>query len=278
MNMAEKMYNESEQLRSFGRMDSSEVRQDGRSLDDRSLKELGGDKGKVSVEELRATMPKRRKHLINQKLVDDLNKMIDDPEIRNQFRDNLLGYADVMRDPRVTLTNYVHAVKFVSFKMLGHTNQESWIRTFPKRYNRLMKEGKSAEYMRSLISQYNRGKVVNQIMEQSLVPTWVLNHDKYQLAINEQAKLMLTAKSEKVRSDAANSLLTHLKQPETTKVSLDVNIKEDDSIKELREATLELARQQRLSIQAGASNAKAIAESKIIDASQDQYSEVEKDW
>jgi hypothetical protein len=75
---------------------------------------------------------------------------------------------------------------------------------------------------------------------------------------------MVGAKSEKVRTDAANSLLVHLKQPETTKVHLDVRVKEDDSIKELRDVTMELVKQQRQMIEAGSMNAKQVAESKII--------------
>ena len=75
---------------------------------------------------------------------------------------------------------------------------------------------------------------------------------------------MTTAKSEKVRCDAANSLLTHLKMPETQKVELDLNIKEDSSIAALRATTLELARQQRLMVESGAMNAQEVAHGKLV--------------
>ena len=101
-------------------------------------------------------------------------------------------------------------------------------------------------------------------MEQTLIPSYVLNQDLYQKALNVQAELMLTAKSEKVRSDAANSLLTQLKMPEVNKVQLDVNVKEDGSIAALRESTLELVRQQRLMVEAGAMNAQEVAHSKLV--------------
>ena len=95
------------------------------------------------------------------------------------------------------------------------------------------------------------------------MPSYVLNQDLYQKALNVQAELMITAKSEKVRSDAANSLLTHLKMPETQKVELDIGVKEDGSIAALRATTLELARQQRLMVEAGALNAQQVAHSKL---------------
>ena len=55
-----------------------------------------------------------------------------------------------------------------------------------------------------------------------------------------------------------------LKQPETTKLQLDIAVQEDDSIRELREATLELVKTQKQAIEAGVTNAREVAESKII--------------
>jgi hypothetical protein len=79
-----------------------------------------------------------------------------------------------------------------------------------------------------------------------------------------QADLMVNSGSDKVRCDAANSLLTHLKMPETQKVELEIGVKEDSSIAQLRQATLELARQQRLAMEAGAMNAQEVAHAKIV--------------
>ena len=80
----------------------------------------------------------------------------------------------------------------------------------------------------------------------------------------ECVELMVSANSEKVRSDAANSLITALKPPETKKVQLDVGIREDQSIGALREATMALAAQQRLMLQSGTTNAQEVAHAKII--------------
>jgi hypothetical protein len=92
----------------------------------------------------------------------------------------------------------------------------------------------------------------------------VLNQDLYQKALNVQADLMISAHSEKVRCEAANSLLTHLKMPEVKKVELDIGVKEDGSIAALRATTLELARQQRLMMESGAMNAQEVAHGKLL--------------
>jgi hypothetical protein len=220
----------------------------------------------LTVDALKGVMPKRQKHNIDQHLVDELNKLVVDPEAREGFRENLLGYTNVLSDPNIKLNDYIQAVKYVSYKLLGYTNQESWMKTFPVRYQRLLDLKKGDGFVRSTVSCYNRGKLVNTILEQSLVPSWVLNHDLYQKALNTQLSLMMTADSEKVRTEAANSLLVHLKQPETTKMTLDVNVTQDDSIKELRDAAVDLAKVQRLAIQQKLNTADEVAKSKLIHA------------
>jgi hypothetical protein len=101
-------------------------------------------------------------------------------------------------------------------------------------------------------------------MEQSLIPTYVLNQDLYQEAINVQAELMRSANSEKVRSDAANSLLTHLKQPETRKIEIEMGVRESKSIEELKEATRALAQAQLAAINTGTMSVVDVAHSRII--------------
>lgn len=218
----------------------------------------------LTVEALRGSVPKRQKSNINQALVDELNLLVMDPEARNVFRENIMGYSSVLADPNVRLPVYIEAVKYVSYKLMGDTNQEAWIKTFPQRYTRLMKQKRSAVHIRSTVACYNRGKIVASVMELSMIPSWLINQDLFQKAINIQAELMIGAKSEKVRTDAANSLLTHLKQPETTKMKLNIEVKQDDSIRELRDATMELVRVQKLNIESGAMNADEIARSKLI--------------
>ena len=75
---------------------------------------------------------------------------------------------------------------------------------------------------------------------------------------------MMTASSEKVRSDAANSLLIHLKPPETKKVELDIGLKQGNEIDQLRDVLAQLTSQQRQMIQTGVVTATETAEYKLI--------------
>lgn len=223
----------------------------------------------LSLEQLKSVMPTRQKQNVTQSLVDELNQLMVEPEYREHFRENIISYADVLQDPNTTMDGYIRAVKYVSYKLMGFTNQESWIKTFPERHKRLCDENKPEAYLRSLVCAYNKGQVVNKILEQTLVPTWVLNADLFQKALNTQAVLMTGAKSEKVRVEAANSLLSHLKRPEAAKLELDIAVKQDESVSKLTKAMGELAIKQREAIASGLMSAQEVAEAMIIEGEVD---------
>lgn len=218
----------------------------------------------LTVEQFKKALPDSLKKSVNQELIDKINTTLSDPDMYENYRDNLLSYTRVMADGKFKVSNYIDAVKYVSHKLLGCTNIDAYIKTFPDKYARFTAQGVSAKDIASYVTAYNKSKLVNLIMEQTLVPSWILNQDLYQKALNVQADLMMTAKSEKVRSDAANSLLTHLKQPETQKVELNLNTKEDSAISALRETTMELVRQQRLMLESQMVNAQEVAHSKLL--------------
>lgn len=218
----------------------------------------------LSLDQFRMALPDKVKKSVNQELIDQINTTLSNPDEFEAYRDNLLSYTRVMADGRFKVQEYVNAVRYVSFKLMGATNIEAYTKTFPDKYQRFVQQGVASKDIASYVTAYNKSKLVNLIFEQTLIPSYVLNQDLYQKALNVQAELMVTAKSEKVRSDAANSLLTHLKQPETQKVELEIGVKEDSSIGQLRQATMELARAQRLAIEAGALSPQQAAHSKVV--------------
>ena len=218
----------------------------------------------LTLDQFQLALPDKVKKSINQELIDQINNTLSDPEMYESYRDNLISYTKVMADGKFKVTQYIDAVRYVSFKLMGCTNIEAYTKTFPDKYQRFIQQGVQAKDIASYVTAYNKSKLVNLIFEQTLIPSHVLNQDLYQRALNVQADLMINAKSEKVRCDAANSLLTQLKAPEVKKVELDIGVKEDSSIAALRATTLELARQQRLMIESGAMNAQEVAHGKLI--------------
>ena len=218
----------------------------------------------LTIDQFKTALPDKVKRSVNQELIDQINKTLSEPEMYEAYRDNLLSYTKVMADGRFKIQNYIDAVKYVSHKLMGCSNIDAYTKTFPNKYQNFLAQGVAAKDIASYVTAYNKSKLVNLIFEQTLIPAYVLNQDLYQKALNTQAELMITAKSEKVRCDAANSLLTHLKMPETQKVELEIGMKEDSSIAALRATTLELSRQQRLMMESGAMNAQEVAHGKLI--------------
>jgi len=218
----------------------------------------------LTLDQFKLALPDKVKKSINQELIDQINNTLSDPEMFEQYRDNLISYTKVMADGKFKVTQYIDAVRYVSFKLMGCTNIEAYTKTFPDKYQRFIQQGVQAKDIASYVTAYNKSKLVNLIFEQTLIPSHVLNQDLYQRALNVQADLMMNAKSEKVRCDAANSLLTQLKAPEVKKVELDIGVKEDSAIAALRQTTMELARQQRLMVESGAMNAQEVAHGRLI--------------
>lgn len=218
----------------------------------------------LTKDEVVKAVPATLKSSITQSLVDTINTVSTDPIAAEHIRNNFISYANVLKDGKFKTTDYINAVTYVSYKLMTYSNEEAYFRTFPQRHADLLARGVSKKDISAYVAAYHRGKLVNLIMEQSLVPVWVLNQDMRQKALNVQMDLMMNATSEKVRTDAANSLLTHLKEPEKGSLSLNVNIEDNSGMNELKNTLAQLAQQQKELIESGVS-AKVIAASPIIE-------------
>lgn len=224
----------------------------------------------ITKDQFQGCVPKSLKKSVTDDLVDHVNSVIVDHPYAEQFRDNILGYASVMQEGRFKVTDYLNAVQYVSHKLLGSTNIAAFSKTFPDKIAKWAAEGVSDKDISSYVSAYNKNKLVQLIFEQTLTPVHVLNMDIFQEAINTQAHLMRTAKSEKVRSDAANSLMIQLKAPETSKVELNVNNPAAESaIAALEQTTAALIAQQKSMMANNLMTAQQIAHSRIIDVEPD---------
>ena len=218
----------------------------------------------LTTEQFKQVVPNQFKACVSQELIDQINQTLADPDMYETYRDNLLGYAHVMREGKFKMEDYINAIKYCSHKIMGASNIDAYVKTFPDKYQAMLSAGKNAKDISSFVTSYNKNKLVNLILEQSMIPSWVLNQDMYQKALNVQCELMLTANSEKVRSDAANSILTHLKPPEVTKVELDIGLKKDSAMEDLKHTLTELALKQQQFLDAGVTQVKDLAQQKLV--------------
>ena len=217
----------------------------------------------LTVDEIKTALPAQFKGSATQDLTDKINQIATDPEAAEYIRDNFISYTRVLSEGRFKTDDYVNAVAYVSYKIMGYSNKESYSRALPNRYAGLVARAATEKDISAFVSAYNKNKLVNLILEQSLTPSWVLNQDVFQKAINTQAELMLTANSEKVRTDAANSILTHLKKPESHKVELNISAVENSGMLELNHMLASLAQRQQDMIGQGVTT-REIAHQKLV--------------
>lgn len=219
----------------------------------------------ITKELVARALPGNLKSAVTDQLADMINQISADPLIAEQIRDNFLSYTAVLKEGKYKVEDYLNAVAYCSYKLMGDSNQDAYFKTFPQRYANLVAAGRTPKEISAYVAAYAKGQLVNKIMEQSLVPSWVLNQHMYQAALNTQFKLMTNEDvSPKVRSDAADSLLTHLAKPKEAGPLINIDMGETSGMNELKDALARMAQQQQTLINAGVST-KEIAAQDIVD-------------
>ena len=218
---------------------------------------------KLELAVVKKLLPKSHTTLLTQDFLDRIEASVSDSIIAEQFKENFVTYANVLRGGKYSMEDYVNAIKYISFKLLGYTNKDAYISTFPERYAKLVKNN---QHVDAFVQAYNRGKIVNQIYEQTMVPTYILNAPLHQEALSELAKMI---RDPNVRGmtkvKACETILNYTKPPEVAKAEITIGMEQQDTISELREVTEGLASLLQQSITDGNWSLKEIAEKPIID-------------
>lgn len=219
----------------------------------------------LTVELVSAMVPPGAKSSITQSLVDQLNAMDSDPDVAKVIRENFVSYTSVLMEGKFKVEDYINAVKFVSLHLTGLSKKDSWVRTFPERYQRLLADGASAKTISSHVAMYAGGKLVSLLTQQCQVPFHIYNQDWRQRAINTLGREMTTAKSEMVRVTAATAILQHLTPPkELVAAQININVGAESALKSMEATLTQLAQKQREAIQSGVATTKQIAASTLI--------------
>jgi hypothetical protein len=217
----------------------------------------------LTKKDVTAALPPQFKSSVTDQLVTMINTVTQDQEVAEQVRNNFITYAGVMKDGKFKTQDYLNSVQYVTYKHMGYSNKDAYFKTFPNRHAELVARGTSEKDISAYVSAYHRGKLVNLIMEQSLIPVWIVNQDLFQDALNHQAFLMKNALSEKVQCDAANSILQHLQKPKDAVTNINLDLRENSGLTELKNTLTQLAQAQITAIEAGTPT-KVIAGSSLV--------------
>ena len=218
----------------------------------------------ITAIEFKEALPAHMKKNVNTHLLDKVNTLIASDTERETFRDNIIGLSHVLKEGKFKLDNYINAVRFISYTMMGKSNQESYSLTFPDKMRQWQQLNKSPKDISSAVAIYNKSKLVNLVREAAMIPVHVYNVDLFNEALSVQANLMRDQKvSPMVRQQAAACLIKELRPPETQKVELDIAVKEDSAIAALRDTTAKFVAEQKAMINGGIMNAKDVAERQL---------------
>ena len=125
--------------------------------------------------------------------------------------------------------------------------------------------------MYSYANIYAKTDVVIAVQTKMMIPTHILYQDYFAQAVKTQVEIMNDdSVSPKVRSDAANSLMTHLKQPEIKKAEIEINTKDTGVIGDLANALANLSAGQREMMLQGKTSIRDITEAVIIEVEKDE--------
>jgi len=205
----------------------------------------------LSKEDVALALPASLKGSATQQLTDTINQISSDPTVCETVRDHFITFSNVLTEGKWSAAQYVDAIHYVTYKLMGHTNLDAYIKAFPQRYQTLVANGTSSKDISSYVTAYNKGKLPNLIMEKALIPVHVLYQDVWHKALMHQAHLMLNAQSEKVQSDAANSVLTHLAKPKDIAPTVAIQINNNSEMEAMKQMMSDLADQQLVTIEAG---------------------------
>lgn len=191
----------------------------------------------LTLEQVKSALPPGNRNNVTQDMVNQLNALSKDPEEARYIRENFISFSQVLMEGKFRLGDYVQAIMYVSYKVMGKTNQDAYKETFPDRYAAMVAAGKPQKDVASIITAYNKGVLVTKIMERAIIPTWILNQDMFQAALQTQFEIMTDPDiNPRDRTAAANSLLTHLKKPDVHKSELKIDIAVNDGMQALEES------------------------------------------
>ena len=225
----------------------------------------------LTLDFVKGAVPKKCRHAVTQEFVDGLNKAMKSSSEGEIFVENFITYSNVINEGKFGLSEYVDAVKFVSLKLLGHTNVSAYKKVFPERWMRLEREGIKAKD--DFAQKYNSNLLVTKIYQQTIVPTWVLNAPLHQKALSELGRMIDDPSVRGMtRVKACEAILNYTKQPEVVESKVQISIGQSDTISELREVTAKLANTLKQGLEEGKHSLRSISEQQIVDA---EYKEVE---
>ena len=223
-----------------------------------NIKEFVGNGKEVTLFDLQCAMPSK-KNVVTQEIVDIINKVQEEPEFQGEtLLQTMVTYQNVLQNAKVGIKEYISAIRFCAYLISMDDNYtEAYKRTFFDRKfvkDRVNLDTNDPRYgeLTSAASRYRRSKLVVDVLTLSQVPLVLLYGGLRHKAIGVLANTMMTAKYDRDKISAAEKLLQHTADMSTTKIDLDIRVKESSAVQNLTEQLAQIASTQKTLLEAGA--------------------------
>lgn len=211
----------------------------------------------ITKEDLQKALPSR-KNAITDEIAEIINRSIHEPEFQGvPLLDTAITYEKVMTQNRASIKEYLRALKFCAYLVSMDDNfTEAYKRAFSDRdfvKERLNVSTNSTKYneLTSAASRYRKSKLVVDILTMSQVPLDLMFTGARYKAVGVLAELMVTAKLDRDKINAAKELLAATKGPEEVKMELDVGERTANLQQQLSAQLMESVALQKKMLEAG---------------------------
>ncbi len=223
----------------------------------------------MNREDFISRLPNSKKRFANDDLLNMIEAIEEEDNAEGTFVDMVVDNENVLSDGRYKTEDYVNACRFVAHYLNTERVQESYDKTFPDKYLDRIARGISPKTFTTAASQYLKGKLVQRVLAQSQVSLNIFHTRKKHMAVEKLYELMNTSKSERIQMDSADKLLLHLKDPEESKIELNITDNRGDYTNDLENQMKLLAARQLDLLKAGGINNKELVEAHIIEVEEE---------
>ena len=201
----------------------------------------------ITAEQLMKMFPKK-KDTITEELVHYANESMNNPFFDgDEFMDSLITYRDVLDGHKVSLKNYMTAIKFCAYlEAEDYNNTEAYKKAHAHTefvQERLDAPSNTKEYkeLTSAASRYRARPLVRQILTQAQLGLYLMYQGETYRAMNVLIDIAQHGRSEMARVAACKEILLNVKQPETKKIELDIGIREGNALESLNDQLMKFA-------------------------------------
>ena len=140
----------------------------------------------IDKDKLKRLLPRGSHHKVTDEIINLIGSMESDSGLLQEYmEESLLTHLPVLREVKVSLTEYVNAIKFCNLKK-NMDNQKAWEITFPEKYAKLVREGR---WNTSHVSMYNGSPLVVKIDAQMMLTVHIQYAPLFHQMLMKQVEL-----------------------------------------------------------------------------------------